>query len=544
MKKNIFWLLLVFLFCGCEKDEKPAFVVSESELVFNGIETKTLTLSVEPFKKCYYQITSCPDWLEISPNGGVIERDETQELSITPIYDLTIRGVLEDKIVLYSTLGEKIIDVKGIIDDVVYYLFPEELSIDAIVTSAKFSIENKGNMDFSYSLETEHDFISITKPTGNIRVSEYQEIEIIINREKMSETKEYESAIILKVNENTDTIKVVINHIKENKIHLTSNVVDAEYSRKRKMLVFVSSYPDKLYMFHTQTDALESIDLGFVPTCVSISPDEDFAVVGHDARISYINLNSKSVIRTYNIQCDVFDIVFGDNNWAYVFPKSAQTERIRCVDLSIPSTNETSHTGSSIWYQLKAKLSPEGGFIYAIPSPYASNIFKFSIQSGTAHYLYSKYNQGNNYTNEGNLWFSEDGKRIFTNNCLVFTTSESESEDLGYDGTIYFTSFNYPSIHWLDHSDKSGNLYILFSDGYYYNTQIKPFVYIFNENSLAFKSSIELEQFRIISSSGLRTYDAIPYFVFSNSNGNEIVTVSKADYSNPEYWAIEKIKIN
>ncbi len=43
----------------------------------------------------------------------------------------------------------------------------------------------------------------------------------------------------------------------------------------------------------------------------------------------------------------------------------------------------------------------------------------------------------------------------------------------------------------------------------------------------------------------MKEYDAIPYFVFCNSDGNKIVVITKANNSGLEYeWSIEKITVN
>jgi len=387
---NKFYFLLIIgiaLFTGCKKDnDSPQLVLSDSELVFNGIETKSIWLSVQPFKKCAYQVTSCPEWLEIKPMGGSFAVDAIQELKITTAYELSKHGVFEGNIVIYSTLGEKTVHVKGIVGDVVYYDFPDTLDVDVLVTTKKFTIENKGNMDFSFSLEPANDYISIANATGQISVGKKKEVEITIHRDKMTETNDYQSAIYLKVNDRTDTITVVIHHLVERKIHLESDVVDAEYSRKREMMVYVASNPMKLYLFHTKNNVIESIDLDFVPTCVSISPDQNYAVVGHDAHISYIDLNSKSVIRTYNVSCYVFDIVFGDNNWAYAFPKDESQYEIRCVNLSLTNDNETLQTEHYIYWGSKARLYPKGKYIYV-----SRYLQKYSIKNGTAEYLYESW---------------------------------------------------------------------------------------------------------------------------------------------------------
>ena len=118
-----------------------------------------------------------------------------------------------------------------------------------------------------------------------------------------------------------------------------------------------------------------------------------------------------------------------------------------------------------------------------------------------------------------------------------------------YNGSIVFSddpSSWYSYIQWLDHSAKMGNLYMLMAEGYSWDYAAKPFVYIHNAANLVFKSKIPLEKYYVGNNqTGMTEYEPMPYFVFSNSTGDEIVVVTKAQGSGLEKeWAIEKIMIN
>ena len=60
---------------------------------------------------------------------------------------------------------------------------------------------------------------------------------------------------------------------------------------------------------------------------------------------------------------------------------------------------------------------------------------RFDITRGQATFLYDFPYLGE-YETCGNLWISEDGFRIFTGCGHVFRSSESEPEDMLYNGTL------------------------------------------------------------------------------------------------------------
>src|SRR5690606_17009663 len=107
-------------------------------------------------------------------------------------------------------------------------------------------------------------------------------------------------------------------NFREQKIMLSTNVIDAEYSKSKDILVYVSSKPSKIHIFQPaegSSTGTFSLDLDYTPTCVSVSPDGATAVVGHDGHITYVDLNHKAILRSYSVSCYAFDIVLGGNKW-------------------------------------------------------------------------------------------------------------------------------------------------------------------------------------------------------------------------------------
>ena len=96
-----------------------------------------------------------------------------------------------------------------------------------------------------------------------------------------------------------------------NSILLKTDVIDAEYSKSKESLVYISSNPSTLTVFNTNSEQFENIPLNYTPTCVSVSQDGETAVVGHDGHITYVNLTTKTILNSYSISCVALDIVIG-----------------------------------------------------------------------------------------------------------------------------------------------------------------------------------------------------------------------------------------
>ncbi len=545
MKKIFYISLLVLIIGGCTKETtiEPQLLVSTDSLVFNGNEMKKLILSTKPANKCEYQIISHPDWLKFSSKSGVIN-NSLENIQISSDFSNFLPGKYDGKIEIISTLGNKIVYVKGYVGEQLQYTLPDSLLFSVFESNKGVVIKNEGNVPLTYSITTSNNLISITSLSGSVLVGKQNNIEFTANRVNMVSGKYY-AQIYLNINDKLDTIDVCIEHFKEQKIKLTTNVVDAEYSKVKDIIVFVSSSPSTINIYNTLLGTTSSLNLNYNPTCVSVSSDGTNAVVGHDGYITYVDLTNKTIIKSFSVSCNALDIVLGNNKWAYVFPKVDQWEKIRCIRVDLTNDNEVLQTGNSIYAGTKAKLHPSGKFIYGTNNGLSpSDIEKYDIQTGGAKYLYDSPYHGD-YPINGDLWFSEDGSRVFTKGGTVLRTSEIRDQDMKYNGKIILSS-NSSLIMWLDHSAIRSNLYIVSTINDPWSNQNAPSISVYNSSNLTFKGIYDLEKYFVPNNmGGGNFYVAEPYFVFSNSTGDNIFVLTKAkDSGLANEWAIQKIAVD
>lgn len=424
------------------------------------------------------------------------------------------------------------------------YSIPDTLNFTIFNNKLVLNIENQGETALNYSLSSSKNYVSVSKKEGAITSLNHDEITVTVDKQDLPNGKSY-SKLYLNINNKKDSIVVSVTHFVEQKVVLNSDVVDAEFSKVTNQLVYVSASPAAVNILSTNTGLIESIPLLYPPTCISISPDGKTAVIGHDRHISYINLTSKNITKTYPVSCYANDIVLGNNKWAYIFPLKGQSTFIRSINLSLTNDNEYEHIGEKIYEGNKARLHPSGKYIYGAENSLSPiDIEKYDIQNGNAEYSYDSPYHGD-YIMNGNLWFSEDGNRIFTRGKTVFKTSELRSQDMIYNGTINTETNVYSPIEWLDHSSVKNNLYLLLVADNNWIQKKLPYIYVYNDSNLSFKNKIPLEQFLVSKSESNKVfYDAEPFFVFSNSAGNNLFVIVKATGAGlAKEWAIEKISI-
>ena len=155
-----------------------------------------------------------------------------------------------------------------------------------------------------------------------------------------------------------------------------------------------------------------------------MSPDGKYAVVGHNAWISYVDLASASVVKTIPVSADIGDCVLGGNGWAYLFPRIDQWVAIHNVEIA---TGVEVQSGSwQVYAGDRAALSPTDPTALSVVTSglIPAQIYRWDVSAGAAAYKWESQYWGD-YAMGPELWFSADGARLLTAAGTAFRTSLS-----------------------------------------------------------------------------------------------------------------------
>jgi hypothetical protein len=138
----------------------------------------------------------------------------------------------------------------------------------------------------------------------------------------------------------------------------------------------------------------------------------------------------------------------------------------------------------------------------------------------------------------GDLWFSEDGDRIFTKGKTVLKTSENQANDMIYNGSLSCDG----SIKTLFHSKLSDKIFLVTQTDSWTGGVPASEVLVFNYSYLNYLESYPLEPF---ISQNNTLYNSEGNFVFANSAGTRIYVIVEADKSSGflNDYAIQNIDI-
>jgi len=303
---------------------------------------------------------------------------------------------------------------------------------------------------------------------------------------------------------------------------LDFTVKDAEYSKALDRIIAVSYEPAALHIYDPWNGQDIAIDLPLAPTSVSVGPSGLSAAIGHDGWVSYVDLETASLVVTHPVTADVLDVVLADNGYIYAFPAQDQWESIYSIELDTGVQTESG--GWSIYAGTVAKLHPSGDFMYGADNGLSpSDIEKYDIQGGTAEVLYDSPYHGD-YGMCGDLWMSEDGKRIFTRCGNVFFASTDKAKDMTYNGSF---PDEISQIGALDHSSAADQVALI------------PTKWSWNDESIVEDTEVQLFDYAFLQPSGVLPLPKVESkgqvhpmhgrFVFYDCLGDNVFVIAQAD---------------
>jgi len=121
----------------------------------------------------------------------------------------------------------------------------------------------------------------------------------------------------------------------------------------------------------------------------------------------------------------------------------------------------------------------------------------------------------------GNLWMSEDGRRVFTKCGNVFRTSEVRSEDMTYNGKLSETN----NVQFVAHSAGINKILAIPSNSYMTTADVDTQIQTYGYDYLSYESSIVLPSFNVNG----KSYPGHGRFVFFNNSGSRFYVVLQAD---------------
>lgn len=509
-------------------------------------DTDTLELLIENTASGYltWQLNTTENWLTVSPPSGTSTKYQPKTVFVIAKRDNLEIGNYTGEI---SFVSNSFVPMENIsvqmqvpetatfgfsMDTVNFGFFTEELQLE---------VNNTGNVAYDWDLTISEDYIISNSHSGHLEPGESTQLTLSVDRSSLDHG-DYISDLLFSNNKDVEIeLPAVVNKYNEEKWLIEGRIIDAEYDRTNDVIVAVTENPYKLLKLDPVTESIEEVSLNLLPLAVSVIPDGTQAVVGHDAKVTHIDLASMTTIEVFDVPDITYDIVIAPNNFAYVFPATGQWTEIKCLNLT--NGQVTASDGYSIRHRTKAKLHPSGDYIYGGDTDSSPSDFeKYDIRNGTASLMYDSPYHGD-YSFGGNIWVSDDGLRLFAKSRNVFFSTTNQDTDMTYNGSLAGEN----SLVTLDHSSVANYIYAIEYAGDYWDGYPSNTVMFYDAEYLNYEGSTSLPGFLVPGyENQYNYYESEGHFGFFNSTGNRYYVLVKARNGSGllNDWAVATVEVN
>ncbi len=291
-------------------------------------------------------------------------------------------------------------------------------------------------------------------------------------------------------------------------VGLTFRPITAEYSTFLDRIIMISAAPNQLHIYDPVSQSDTIVALPKTPLSLSVNHDGKYAAVGHDLIVSYVNLQTPAVEKTFPISGAANNISLA-SEWFYTW--TASSSSLMSIRISTGAvTNLNGYYSQQTW-----RLNNVLNTIYSLSS---NQLSKFNVSAGPLT------SQGTSYVYDtcGNLWFSPDGSRIYFGCPTVYRASADANLD-----KQRLTSFQgIPGIASLTESPHLNMIAVIPQQPYGYTT---PPV----DNSVALYSSTFLTPIGRLQlpeiAAGPKSFTGHGKWIFFNQASSSIYVVMQAD---------------
>jgi hypothetical protein len=422
----------------------------------------------------------------------------------------------------------------------VHKISESKLWLDKKNTSRTVFIRNIGQAPLEWSITTNDSFVIANIKSGSVTAGDSVGIILSINQAQLPEEFVHLTKVTFHFPKTFDQIiPVTVVSLSEEKFLLNDKIRDAEYDRNHDLIIAVTKNSGKLLMIDPEKESIVGLQLDFPAVAVSVSPDGNYALVGHRAALSYVNLETLAVEKVIPLSFDVFDVILSKSGWGYVFPGNTQWTNLYCIKFG---SGETSQAWRSCYSETRGRIQPGSDFIYSVSTRlFPPDLEKYNIENGQAEYLYDSRYHGD-YPIGDNFWFSDNGQDILTSGGTIFSTDSLLENDLIYAGALSDPPFNY--FYALEHSSAAG-LVCAIPGTQFFEGNIPGSLVLTFDLSYHRLGAIALEQFVLtdeLGNTGL--YDGLGYFIFFNKAGTRVYVLEKANNPMKEVWAVNSFDVD
>jgi hypothetical protein len=529
----------------------PEIAAEFSDMSFEyGYTPPSLNITNKGEGVLIWEITDYPKWLEVDASASNNVLLYYERASVTLNYNPS--ALLEQPSQLFDKITGNIVitsnDKKRSKTVVEITLNPGNPMFDCANdvidfgrtdTQKTFSIGNYDNGILIWQIDNCPDWITFSPNHGYMLSYNYgTELTVTCDRSKLP-AGQNSATVTFKTNDPRNPSKQITvkcwngSANSENIKGIAGTVTDAWFDKDNDLLYLSTKQPNHLLVYDAKTKAVaHEITLENAPACFSMSGDKRRIAVGHEGKISFIDVNQHVVEKTVEVETIVFDIEWGDNEWCCYIPgQSAYNCNLKWINVVSGEKYESSERANYYLYGGSIiKKVPNQNYILAL----SSHVIVCDTQ--TREYVNSfsgSFNSG--------IWFSSDGSYFFDAYYKnVYRTSALTAQNVLPIAQLKLND-SYQSIQWIDHNPATNSLWAA-RQNYSYNSD--AVIWQLEANDYTVVNTLYYDDYYLATVNGVYAeYPVTAYYVFANSEGSEIMVIKNL-MEQGNAWSIEHIAVN
>jgi hypothetical protein len=500
-----------------------------------------------------WEIIKYPEWLVVDNSSAkqVLFPEEATSISIAYNAEYPLKEIFSEKI---EQLGKIVIvsndkEQRQIEINVSYnsgspslvYYDNETIDFGDTETEKSISFSNQGNGILTWQIEDCPEWITVSRTQGVLFSYSSEDLKITCDRTELPEGANY--AVIKLVSNDVRKPELYImvkcrnrNVNSKNIIDISGTVSDAWFDKSTDQLYISTIQPNRLLVYDTKTKTtVHEITLPNAPTCFSVSTERREIAVGHEGRISFVDMEMNTVTKTLEVESIVFDIEWGDGDWCCYTPGiTVQSCYLKWINAVSDEHYESIDNGYHLSGGSIIKKIPNQNYIIATRTQTSpSGIIVFDSQTG----------EFVNYFHEsiGSFWFSADGTYLFDAYNNVFRTSTLPTHtEVSPVAQLKFSDI-YIQCKWIDHNPATNSLWVV-RNNYYYNEDYA--VWQIETNDYTIVNTLHYADYYMTTIDGVyKAYPAEAHYVFANSDDSEVIVIKNVDNDYGNAWSMEYVTV-
>ncbi len=485
-----------------------------------------------------WQIVKHPEWITLSDSAGISRYGGNSVYMSLKADKISLTNISDEIWIANNSVNNPlcIVKINFNVGDPSFSSYNDLVDFGRTDVQKNITISNHGTGLLAWTIEECPEWITVSPQQGIIQNYSDENVTLTCKRSVLSNGI-YTGTIVIRSNDkNKPTYSIIVKcrngtGNSENITAIEGTVKDAEYSKTSDMLYLVTQAPNKLLAYNTKTkEFVANINLSKAPTCVSIDDNGQTAVVGHGGTVSYIDLIGKNVLKTFNIDFTVYDIVSVNDEWCCLTPEKDQWVNLHWLNLK---TGEDYLSSNSIYEKtLIKKLNNQTIIAGDNNTLMIVDINQKKIER--TFYHVSSFDQ---------FWFSADKTFLFSHSASVFRTPTLETmAEPSAIGKLQTTGYYYNNLIWLDHCPATNSLWVLESADVWNEASSNLIRYEATDYTQV--KSYFYDDYYTAVDGVTSVYATSAYYVFANSGGTEIYVIKNiANQYKTNAWSMERITV-